>query len=240
MQDFNITASDEFTEIIEQKLCSILENNSEIQRLIVKISQKKFADKYETESRFDQILEELRQDRAENRRLWDESKKQWDENSKRWEEADKKFYEMLAEMRALDKKFDKKFESTIGALGSRWGIASESSFRDALKDILESRFDVETLNITEYDEEGIVFGHPDQIEFDIVIKNGQLIICEIKSSMSKSDMYAFHRKVRFYEQKHNRKPDVMMVISPMTDAKAKTVAEKLGIKLYSYADDVKI
>ena len=170
--------ADEISEIIEQKLYSILENNPEIQRLIVKISQKKFADKYETESRFDQILEELRQDRAENRRLWDEnskrweeskkqweesnkrwdeSKKQWDENSKRWEEADKKFYEMLAEIRALDQKFDKKFESTIGALGSRWGIAAESSFRDALKDILDSRFDVETLNITEYDEEGIVF-----------------------------------------------------------------------------------
>jgi hypothetical protein len=73
MQNFNITASDEFTEIIEQKLYSSLENSSDIQRLIVKISQKKFADKYETESRFDQILEELRQDRAENRRLWDES-----------------------------------------------------------------------------------------------------------------------------------------------------------------------
>ena len=67
-------------------------------------------------------------------------------------------------------------------------IAVESSFRESLKDTLESRLDVEVLNITEYDAEGFVFGHPDQIEFDIVIKNGQLMMCEIQSSMSKSDI----------------------------------------------------
>jgi hypothetical protein len=42
---------------------------------------------------------------------------------------------------------------------------------------------VEVLNITEYDDAGVVFGRPDQIELDIIIKNGILIIAEIKSSM---------------------------------------------------------
>jgi len=36
---------------------------------------------------------------------------------------------------------------------------------------------------TSYDEQGEVFGHPDQIELDIIIKNGLLLICELKSSI---------------------------------------------------------
>ena len=42
------------------------------------------------------------------------------------------------------------------------------------------------INITEYDDEGEVFGRPDQIELDLLIKNGLLIIGEIQSSISKS------------------------------------------------------
>jgi hypothetical protein len=37
-----------------------------------------------------------------------------------------------------------------------------------------------------------VFGRPDQVELDIIIKNGDVILCEIKSSMSKADIYSFY------------------------------------------------
>jgi hypothetical protein len=87
---------------------------------------------------------------------------------------------------------------------------------------------------------GVVFGHPDQIELDIIIKNGLLIIVEIKSSMSKPDMCIFERKVRFYEELRNRKASEMIVISPMVALNAIPVAEKLGIRIYSYADEVKL
>ena len=60
------------------------------------------------------------------------------------------------------------------------------------------------MNETEYDDEGIVYGQPDQIELDVIIKNGVLILCELKSSFSKPDMYYFDRKVSFYETKHHR------------------------------------
>jgi len=45
---------------------------------------------------------------------------------------------------------------------------------------------VQVINVTEYDDEGEVFGRPDQIELDLLIKNGLLIIGEIQSSISKS------------------------------------------------------
>jgi hypothetical protein len=141
---------------------------------------------------------------------------------------------MLKDIHALATKHD----STLGALGARWGLHAEQSFRNALAGILEASFDVEVLNVTEYDEAGEVFGRPDQVELDLIIKDGTLILCEIKSSMSKADMYIFERKVRFYEKRHNRQASRIMVISPMVDKQAQALAKTLGIEVYSYADDV--
>ncbi len=237
-------------EVILQELPSILENDPEIGRYILQLSRKHFADKAQMEDRFDRILDELRRDREEQRIKWEEQNRKWEEQNRKWEEQSGKWeeqnrrweanqkviQEMLTEIQALARKHD----STIGALGARWGLHSEQAFRNALKGILEKFAGVEVLNVMEYDDEGEVFGRPDQIEVDIIIKNGLLIIVEIKSSMSKPDMYIFERKVRFYEKRHQRKASEMIVISPMVAPNALPVAEKLGIRIYSSAEDVRL
>ena len=126
----------------------------------------------------------------------------------------------------------KKQERSIGALGSRWGLQSEKTFRDALAAILEKSFNVQVVNVNEYDDRGEVFGRPDQVELDVIIHNGTLIICELKSSIDKAGMYIFERKARFYEKRHQRTANRLMVISPMIDARARKVAEQLGIETY--------
>ena len=161
------------------------------------------------------------------------SDEQWKEQNRK---SDERFEAMLQEIRDIRSKQT----SQIGALGARWGIAAESSFRNGLRAILENRFDVQVLNVNEYDHEGFVFRQPDQVELDIIIKNGEIIACEIKSSVSRSDTYTFHRKVRFYEKHHNCKVTTMMIISPMIDSYAQKVAEKLGIEIYSYSEDVRL
>jgi len=257
-------------QIIRRELPAIMREDVEMQQFILHLTRTQFADKAETESRFDRLLDELRRDREEQSRRWDENQealrrdreeqsKRWDENqealrrdreeqSKRWDEQNAKWDEqnrkwdenqkvinqMLQEIRGLSRKHD----STIGALGARWGLYTEQSFRNALKAILEESFAVEVRNVIEFDEAGYVFGHPDQVELDIIIKDGLLIICEIKSSMSRSDMYAFGRKVEFYEQGHQQKATRRLVISPMVDEYAQRVAEKLGIEVYSHAEAV--
>ncbi len=92
--------------------------------------------------------------------------------------------------------------------------------------------------MVEYDDAGEVFGRPDQIELDVIIKDGQLLLCEIKSSMSKADVVIFDRKVKFYEKKHQRQASGALVISPMVDRRAQAVADNLGIQVYSHAQDV--
>jgi len=234
--------------IILEELPRILKEDPEVQDLILRLSREHFADKVEMESRFDRLLEELRRDREEQKawreeqsRKWEEQNRRWAEQSRKWEEQNKKWEENQQVIRQMLKKLetlDRKFESTLGALGARWGLYTEESFRSALKGILEEFFDVKVISVTEYDHDGeVFFGRPEQIELDLIIKNDVLIICEIKSSMSKADMYLFERKARFYEKRHNRKAHKLIVISPMVDNKARKVAEKLGIEIYSYAED---
>jgi len=126
----------------------------------------------------------------------------------------------------------------LDAVGARWGFASEQSFHNGSKGILENVSGVKVTSVIEFDDEGEVFGRPDQVELDVIIQDGTLILCEIKSSMSKADMYTFGRKVAFYEKRRGRQADRLLVISPMVDEKARAVADELGIEMYSYAEDV--
>ena len=193
----------------------------------------------ENEQRWQKNQDELAEQRQQSQIRWEahhrESVQQWEENQQRWDERWKKMHqEFMGEIRKLHQKHD----SAIGALGARWGTRSEASFRNGLRGILTDHFGVEVISVNEFDDEGTVFGRPDQVELDIIIRNGTLIICEIKSSISKPGMYIFERKVRFYEKRHGKKADKMMVISPMVDDRAKLVAKNLGILVYSYAEDV--
>jgi hypothetical protein len=254
----------EIKTLLQQQLPQLIAEDAQIRDFILRTVSNYYAPKDETQDRFNQILEELRRDREqqqikwdeqnrkwddqnrkwheqnrkwdEQNRKWDEQNRKWDEQNRKWDEQNRKWDETLEEIRALNRKHD----SSIGALGSRWGLYSEASFRNALKGILEDSFGVEVLNINEYDDTGEVFGRPEQVELDLIIKNGLLIICEIKSSISKSEMYSFYRKVLFYEKRHQRAANRKLVISPMVDERAKPIAEDLGIEVYSYADTVKL
>ena len=196
--------------------------------------------KRQTEDRFDRILEELRQDREAQERKWAKQDRKWEEQNRKWwqaqEEQRHKWEEGRVEFRQVHEEImvlARKHDRHIGALGARWGLQSEATFRNALAGILEKNFDIEVLNVNEYDEQGEVFGQPEQVELDVIVKNGLLLLCELKSSMSGADMYTFERKVRFYERSHDRKADRMIVISPMIDEKARQAAKELGIETYS-------
>jgi len=177
----------------------------------------------------------------EDSRRWNEQKTKWDEYNERWHEQNRKWHEqqqfsfkLLEELRQTRIRQ----EQAIGALGARWGLASEASFRAALKGILEESFGVEVINVNEFDDEGTVFGVPDQVEIDIIVRNGELILCELKSSMSKSDIYTFERKVQYYQRRHGRTASRKIVISPMVRPEARPVAERLGIEVFGSADAV--
>jgi hypothetical protein len=280
-------------DLIYQELPKLLREDVAVRQYVLQLTQERYADRQQTESRFDIILDELRRDRElsearfrvaqaeseEFRAWWRETQAQWKANEARWQENEAKWQENQAEIRQMReesqakwqenqaeirqmreesqakwqenqaeirqmlaeiKRLDKKHDSTIGALGSRWGLHSEASFRNGLRAILQDSFGVEVLRVNEFDSAGEVFGRPEQIELDLIVQNGTLIIAEIKSSMSKSDLYAFWRKAAFYERLHQRQAARKMVISPMVDPLAEQSAQKLGIEVYTYVGDVSL
>ncbi len=255
-----------FRERLVRELPQLLQQDPTLRMVVLDIVRPYFAGKQETESRFDRMLNELRRMREEserrwqenqrrweewqktweeerhkweqqwqeNQRRWEENERRWQENQRRWEENWKVIKDMMSEIKNLRYRFD----STLGALGARWGVHAEETFRQAIAGILKDLLpEVKVTRVVEWDDTGEVFGRPDQVELDLIIHDGQFIIGEIKSSMSKGEIYLFERKARFYEKRHGRKADRLIVISPMVEEDAREVAQQLGIEVYTYADD---
>jgi hypothetical protein len=227
------TLTQNLRELVRRELPAWLREDPEFRDWLLAVTRSEFADRRETESRFDRVLDELRRDREAQERKWDAQNRKWDaqnrKSDEKWAEQVAENHRLHAEVMAMADRLDRK----IGALGARWGLLSETAFRDGLAAILEKSFGVEVININDYDDEGFVFGRPDQVELDILIKNGLLIACEIKSSMDKAGLYSFSRKVDFYERKHQRKADRRLVITPFLDPRAAGLPEKLGIEVYA-------
>ena len=237
-----------FKDKIEKDIVETIQSNEQVHDAINNVVKDHFVEKETFDQRFDRILEEMRSDREESARKWDESRKQWAENNRKWDENNQKWHEnqkvindLISNLKIVeinDEKLEALFDQTVGALGARWGIRSEQSFRSALKGILEKNTEFKVLHVVERDESGVVFGRPEQIELDIVIKNGKLLIIEIKSSLSSGDVILFAKKAEFYLEKHNQKATALVIISPMISAKAKEYIAHYGMIAYSRASAV--
>jgi hypothetical protein len=121
-------------------------------------------------------------------------------------------------------------ETQVGGLGARWGMQAEEAFRNGLKTILEEvGFRVE--RYLAYDTEGDVFGRPDQVELDVVVQDGKVIVIEIKSSLDRGQVHQFSRKVAFYARKTGQQVARRVIVTPFTEKGAQTLAEELGIEI---------
>jgi len=100
-------------DIILKELPALLEQDREVREFLEQLFKDRFADREKTEDRFNKILKELDEDRETQNR--------------RWEDNQKVIHEMLESIKVMNRKYD----STIGALGARWGLRSEQSLFDS-------------------------------------------------------------------------------------------------------------
>ncbi len=222
-------------EFIIKELPKLFDEEPELKVYVASLFKDQFADKSETEKRIEQILQEIKDLREESERRWQESERRWqelkEESERRWEEHSRAIKNLMEELIKLRKRQD----IQIGALGARWGLKSERSFRNALKGLLEESFPIKVERYVEVDREGEVFeGQAGElIELDLIIKDGEVIVGELKSSVSVADVWLFEKKVRFYEKKEGKKVTKKVIISPMIDPRAKGLIERLGIIAYT-------
>uniref|UniRef100_A0A7C4BA55 DUF3782 domain-containing protein n=1 Tax=Thermofilum pendens TaxID=2269 RepID=A0A7C4BA55_THEPE len=192
-------------------------------------------------------LKALREDFNEHVKL---EEKRWEENEKRWEEAYRRFERIEEELRALREEsvrlrldFNKlyeqvnrrldSFERKLIALGARWGVESEEAFREAMKGILERILGTAMVERwTYFDSEGEVFGHPAQVEVDLLIRDGVHVLVEVKASVSDADVAKLWRVGRLYEKATGVKPR-LVIVSPFVDERAIKLAGELGVEVYA-------
>jgi len=124
-------------------------------------------------------------------------------------------------------------ERHISALGARWGLMAESAFRESLRGLLEKELGFRVERWRAYDESGMVFGYPSEIEVDVAVSDGKLILIEVSSHVRASDVLQFRRKAELYERVTGRRPDRLIIVTPYIDEKALEAARRLGVETYT-------
>nr|WP_261310639.1 PD-(D/E)XK nuclease family protein [Saccharolobus shibatae] len=128
----------------------------------------------------------------------------------------------------------KRLETIITGLGARWGIMNEDSFRQGVGELLSNsgwKVSREVL----YDRDGYVYDEPSDVEYDIVIKDGSVILVEITSSLKRGDLPTIKRKKEFYEKVKNIKVNLVYIITPFIHdrypERVKAMAKDMGIEI---------
>ncbi|MBS7635243.1 DUF3782 domain-containing protein [Candidatus Bathyarchaeota archaeon] len=121
----------------------------------------------------------------------------------------------------------------IDALGARWGMLSESAFREGLKGIVEEEFGLKIEKWVRYDQKGYVFGYPGDVDIDVALHDERVILVEVKSHVGREDVYVFKKKADFYESVEGRKPARLIIVTPYADEDALDMAKRLHIEVYT-------
>ena len=213
----------------------------------------------ESEQQRVEFRQEMKAIRAESNRLREESEQRWvefreemqalrEESEQRWvefreemqvlrEESNRLREESRASRAYLDDEL-KRFHHTVQGLGARWGLMSEEAFRSGLAAILTDELGFRVERYEGYDDSGSVFGHPEQVEMDVIIRNASVVAIEIKSSVTRGDLSLFQRKIAFFEQTENVTVNRRFFISPFVDPNAVGLAARMGIELYTHSLDI--
>ncbi|MEW5815060.1 MAG: DUF3782 domain-containing protein [Spirochaetota bacterium] len=120
----------------------------------------------------------------------------------------------------------KELRDSISALGSRWGLQSEETFRNAIRGLLQE---------TGY---SVMRGCYGNREVDVVIKDGEHILLEITSSMKKSDIRKYNESADDYRNKTGKEPKVMVAAIYIPPTVMRELADSpREIHLFSIEDD---
>ncbi|MBS7654150.1 MAG: DUF3782 domain-containing protein [Candidatus Bathyarchaeia archaeon] len=185
------------------------------------------------------IWEEIKAIREEQTKIWKEIEALREGQARIWEEIArvwKEIKDLREEQIKLREDMREGFESMrrhIDALGARWGIISESAFREGLRGLLEKEFRFKIEKWVRYDSEGFVYGYPSHVDIDVAMRDEKVVLIEVKSHVDKEDVYNFRRKSEFYRIAEGREPTRLIIVTPYADEEAQEIAKQLGIEVFT-------
>lgn len=261
-----VVTKEEFPDLVEETLLHLLQDSPTVKYQLRGMMVGVFAEKTDLQAileRIDAQGERIEKQGERIEALREDFNRQFAEHAKRMDHFAEVQAEHARKIEALREDFNRGFallskridglsdrvdglarnvkqvDSRLGALGARWGLESESAFRDGLTAILAEETGLKVKRYLAMDTEGMVFGRPDQVEIDVAIQDGEHTLIEIKSSVSRQDVHAFDRKTAFYEQQENVTVKRKIIISPFFGPDAEALADELAIETYTSAYNVK-
>ena len=127
---------------------------------------------------------------------------------------------MLAGFRDLDRRF--------GVLGSRWGDGAEQAFRQGLIETVRGLgYSVEHYH--GQDSEGFINYTPRSFDLDVLVRDGEVVVAEIKSNASGPDVTEFQRCVALFERQTGRQATRRILIAVTIQRAAIERAQQLGV-----------
>jgi hypothetical protein len=197
----------EFVERLRSELPRLLREDVEVRGQIIALLSDYLTTRQETAA----ILAELRQMRQDFDQRMDEQGRRIEEQGRRIEEHTR----------------------VLGAIGARWGMMTEEAFRRSVQALYADQPQLHVEHWRHYDAAGKVFGYPAEVDMDVVVRDGTLVLIEVKSSISGADVAEFGRRVALYREVSGREPSRLLMIGPYADPRAREAAERLGIELVS-------
>ena len=193
---------------------------------------------------FNREMIALRKDmREEFDRVWDEIKSLREEMAQMRKDMREEFSKVWDEIKSLREetkalredlsKAIKDLHRHLSAIGNRFGRGMEEAFRNAMMDLVEKAVGSKVTSWRTFDDKGIVYGEPSEIEIDLAIVNKKHILVEIKSRVKKSDVTELLRIAEVYKEKEKVEPE-LAIVAGIIDENALEFAKRKGISVYTY------
>jgi hypothetical protein len=133
------------------------------------------------------------------------------EHTKTLQEHSKRIEELTRAVQEQGRRIEE-LSRLVNVVAHRFGVLSEKGFREAMKYVIEEIFGVAKVEKWVYnDVEGFVYEKPAVVEVDLVIKDREHILIEIKSRVSRGDVIELHRIGELYKKVTRIKPRLVIV-----------------------------
>ncbi len=222
-----ITKLEEGQQALAERLAKVEERQQALEERVARLEER-----YQRlEERFQKLEERFAKLEERYQRL----EERFAELEKRYQRLEERFLEVEKRLLGVENAI-RDLQKTLATIAHRFGVLSESAFREAVKGIVEELFGASAYRWTAYDSEGIVYGHPAEVEVDVVVTDEKHLLVEIKSRADASDVLELTRIAKLYEAKEGVKPE-LAIVAGFVSPKARRLAEKLGVKIYTYIEE---
>jgi hypothetical protein len=219
-------------EIIEEHSKRIEEHSKRIEEYskIIAEHSKKIEEHSKRIEELSRRIEEMNKVLMEHSRRIEELTKAVQEQGKILAEHSKILAEHSRRLEELTKEV-RDLRRTVTVIAHRFGVLAEEGFREAMKHVIEEIFGVAKVEKWVYnDVEGIVYGVPAVVEADLLIRDKEHILLEIKSRVSRGDVIELHNIGELYKRVTGIKPR-LVIVGGFIDKGVEELAKRYGVEI---------